>query len=193
MTRMFAAVFAALLVIACSVAPNDTEQAGFDLDNFMDKQKAWATQGFAGYSFVQKYTQINYPPDNYCANVTIKNNAIYDIENLGMENLYLDPNYPQHHEKLKSDYDEYIEGRVNSFGTISGIYEWLLSWHEGAAANLGKRQKLHFKISYNSEYHYPEYVEFCVYTYGHAGNNSWSAALGQAPTILELSDFHTLP
>ena len=112
-----------------------------------NKTEEWATQNVIRYSFVEKckFVSVN---NGYSAKVTVAGNSIENIEILSETPL----------EIAQLEYNSYVEGWVNHYGTITGIYEWFLAWEQEESAKLGKNQKLHFLIRFNEQNQYPEYV-----------------------------------
>ncbi|WP_461252172.1 hypothetical protein, partial [Treponema sp. R8-4-B8] len=151
----------------------------------------WQEQGVKYYSFIEKHTNTNYPPDNYVAKVTIIDNNITSIEMLDEE--YVKSDYSNKTvgelERLIAIHNDQAEQMIRIFGDIPEIYKRFLTWYQEASATLGKYQKINCKITYNEQYIFPEYLEFGIYTYQYIGNNIWSSPDGEGSRIIEISDF----
>ena len=172
-----------------------------DLPTLNREMAAWEKQGIANYSFVEKYNNIVL---DYQAKVMVTDNAITGIEILSLDDererlrnslndalryQYFDPADIERWLALEmADYIDYVELKVNNWGSISRIYDYLsfplsinypnsVNWSPDLVAE--NLRDLRLEIRYNTEYHYPEYIYWRIVTPGMAGGG----------LIFELSDF----
>lgn len=179
MLKLLISFLAVFTVIACE-PKSYRPQIDFDLETFKRERKAWLSQDIAGYSYEVVYESGS--GSTYIrAQVTVADGTVAGIESLIPETDNFPPNYN----------DDVVAYIMAEGGTVSGIYERIYAWYNENAKKLDENQQLHCKMKYNSQYHYPEYVEYGISTFLYTGNNTWTAGKGVRSTTLELSDFQT--
>jgi len=158
---IFTVLFLSFTLLSCDVlVPWVIE---FDKERFDLEWAAWEEQGLVDYSVRQEHS--NYRPGMLIATIVVQNGTIIEKEALDEWSLaQLEKN---------SDYKPRILDLVK---TISEIYIYINSRYESK-----EKKGLNIEITYNKEYHYPEYIKISY--------ENFDEAIGlRAETIL-MSEF----
>jgi hypothetical protein len=168
----------AAAVTACNSEPEfPLQQVDFDVATFNRERAAWLEQGMGAYSYEFVYGSLATGLRYIHARVTVEDNAITDIEDLGPA------------EEWKDDlYNDHMESIIRLYGGVTAIYTHISDWYAAESKKLGDKEQLRCEMRYNAQHRYPEYVNYGVSTYRYAGNNTWIAAAGSG-TTLKLSNF----
>ena len=158
---LFFSILSSLVLLSCYTEPTFIK---FDAESFNREWAAWEAQGLGNYSVDEDF---HLPAGFGNVRIVVQNNVIIQKEAL----------------------DEWTspEHVSDALKTISEVYAWVNREYERALEQIeeGELRGMTIKLTYNKEFHYPEYVSLAW--------EGWAKGdTGVPPTYIYLSVFRPI-